>query len=133
VLGFRAGESATRKAAVLHIHPYKWVLLVGWLATPFLILTAGNRFTSSWRTLLRFVLAVAAGWAWLLASTFVVATVDQWLASSPEEVERIINGDGAKFAAVLLFGWVPALAIAIGCWLVGRVVFTVRRRGARVA
>jgi hypothetical protein len=117
---------------MIQIPLYKWLLVAGFLAVPLLVLTVRNDFQSSGRTLVRVAAAVIAGWAWLLASTFLVTQVDTWLATSPEAVERIADGDGAKFVAVLLLGWVPALLAVVCMWVGVGVVLVLKGRRVRL-
>jgi hypothetical protein len=117
---------------MIHAHPYKWLLVAGFLAVPFLVLTVRNDFQSSGRTIVRVLAAVIAGWAWLLASTLLVTEIDMWLATSPEEMERIMSGDGAKFVAVLFLGWVPTLLLVVCYWIAVGVVLVLRGRRVRL-
>lgn len=112
-------------------HQYKLALLAITLALPFIILVLGNRFDSAARTFLRAALATAVTWGWLIAMRLIVVKADIALAESPEQLQHIYNGDGAKNAAALMFGWAPSLALVLFYWLVARVTMFARARWAR--
>lgn len=97
-------------------HCYKIVLLVGLIMTPLAILGTKNSFDSAWRTALRFALAIAAVWAYLICVRLIVVLVDLALATDQEQERAIYDGDGAKNAFVLLFGWLPGLVLASSSW-----------------
>ena len=101
-------------------HYYKIALLIGLFALPLLILAWKNRFDSVTTTAVRFALAIVVIWAYLLASRFIVDAVDLSLAASQEEIQAICDGDGAKNAFALLFGWVPGLIVALISRLLAR-------------
>jgi hypothetical protein len=101
-------------------HYYKIGLTVGLLVLPALVLSINNRFDSGKKTALRFALAVVAVWAYLLTSRFIVDAVDLWLAKTPEEIQAIYDGDGAKNVFALFFGWVPGVLLAFISWLLAR-------------
>ena len=102
-------------------HYYKIGLTVGLLVLPVLVLSINNRFDSGRKTALRFALAVVAVWVYFLASRLIVDAVDLWLAKTPEEIQSIYDGDGAKnvFALFFLAGCLGfSLHLYLGYWLV---------------
>ena len=108
-------------------HPYKLLLKAGFLLLPLVVLAWRNDFRSRRRTALRALAAVLAGWAWLLASALAVTEIDLRLASSPEQLDAVTRGDGARHLGALLLGWVPALAIVGVYWGAARLYLAVRR------
>jgi hypothetical protein len=113
-------------------HYYKIGLAVGLLVLPVLILSMNNRFESGKKTTLRFALAVVAVWAYLLASRFIVDAVDLWLARTPEEIQAVYDGDGAKNVFALFFGWVPGVFLAFISWLLARGWLWLKIRAGKV-
>jgi hypothetical protein len=101
-------------------HYYKFGLTLGLLVLPVLILSIKNRFDSGKKTALRFALAVVTVWVYLLASRLTVDVVDLWLAKTPEEIQAIYDGDGAKNVFALFFGWVPGVFLAFISWLLAQ-------------
>ncbi|ENO84755.1 hypothetical protein [Thauera linaloolentis] len=101
-------------------HPYKYILLLITLVLPYLIVAHRNRFDSSFATALRFALAVAAVWGWLLCTRLIVDHMDARIALTPEQLASIHAGDGARNASALLFGWVPGVLLASISWCVAR-------------
>ena len=60
------------------------------------------------------------------AARFRRRALNRAAADSEHEIQRLNDGDGAKFVFVLLFGWVvPALIVALAwvfhCWLIPRI------------
>ena len=47
--------------------------------------------------------------------------MDLALANSQEEIQVLSNGDGAKNAFALLFGWVPGVFVTLVAWGIARV------------
>lgn len=97
-------------------HPYKYALLLVTLLLPYMLVVFRNRFDKATITTLRFVLAVAAVWIWMLCIRVIVDHVDARLAVTHEQLESIYAGDGARNAFALLFGWVPGIVLATLSW-----------------
>jgi hypothetical protein len=114
-------------------HYYKIALTVGVLVLPFLVLSLNNRFRSGRNTALRFAAAVVAVWAYLLASRFIVDAVDVALATTPEEIQSIYDGDGAKNVFALFLGWVPGVFLALLAWLLARAWHRLKVRARKVS
>ena len=61
---------------------------------------------------------------WLSAIAYVTAAdaINRSLVATPAEIEALNNGDGAKFAFALVFGWVlPAIIVGVS-WAIYAVV-----------
>jgi hypothetical protein len=101
-------------------HPYKWLLMVILLLVPFAVIAYRNKFDRSIVTLVRFFAAVAAAWLLTVGTCAVVHYVDVRLATTQAELDSIYNGDGARYASTLLFGWAPGVVIATISWAVAR-------------
>ena len=101
-------------------HYYKIALLLGLLSLAFAAVGWKNNFDRGAVTALRFALAILLVWAYLLLSRFIVVEMDLALAVSQEERQAIYNGDGAKNAVVLLFGWIPGIVVASCMWALAR-------------
>ncbi|MED5389173.1 MAG: hypothetical protein VX793_10005 [Pseudomonadota bacterium] len=115
------------------LYAYKYILVLAMIAFPYLMLVYRNKFDRPLVTGLRFVMAVFVVWAWLLFCRFVVDFVDVRLVKTPEELREIYSGDGAKNAAVIMYGWVVGLFLACLSWLVARLrLYFHRKRGASV-
>ena len=107
---------------------YKLVLFLVMLAIPFAVVVLGNQFNSGVRTFARVLLAVMLTWAWVIATRIIVNEVDVRLAETPERLQEIYDGDGAKNAFAAVFGWVPGLILVVVYWLVARALLLVRSR-----
>jgi hypothetical protein len=110
-------------------HPYKLFLIAGVFLVPFLVLTVENSYApgsirrrASW--------ALLAGWAWVVASSFIVAQVDPWLAVTDEQRESASMGDGARMIGAMLFGWAYVLPIVL-CYCGALYVYVALRRRRR--
>lgn len=101
-------------------HYYKTALHVVLILLPILIIGYKNHFDNEKKTALRFAFAVGVIWIYLLGVRFTVDTVDLWLAVTPEEIQMINDGDGAKNAFALVFGWVPGIILSALSWLLLR-------------
>jgi hypothetical protein len=114
-------------------HYYKDALLVGYILVPFLIMCLRNRFLSTPQTAVRFLVAVLAVWAYTIGVRLIVVPLDLSLATTPEQIQRIYDGDGAKNAFAAVFGWVPGVLLATIAWVWGRVwrIFIVRMAGPK--
>ena len=109
-------------------HWYKDIIILFALVLPFSIIWFGNQF-SSWRaTLVRFIAAVLSVWLFVIITRYIVVYVDMRLAETQEQINEIADGDGAKNAFALLFGWVYGIVLSAFAWFIARVVFFVRRR-----
>ena len=98
------------------------VIFITSLALPYLVFAVHNSFRNQWLNLLRAVIAVGAGWAFMLAYVFAADAVNRALASTPEQIEALNNGDGAKFAFAAVLGWVIPAIIVGAAWLLHVVV-----------
>jgi uncharacterized membrane protein len=107
---------------------YKVILLVGMFTLPFIIILIGNKFDRSIHTLCRYLCAALAVWAYLLMARFIVVFVDVKLVESPEQLQEIYDGDGAKNAFVLIFGWAIGLMVATFSWLFARLCLWLKHR-----
>lgn len=107
---------------------YKLVLLLVMLAIPFVVVVLGNPFRSGLRTFLRMLAAVALTWGWVIAVRLIVTEVDMRLAESPERLQEIYDGDGAKNAFAAVFGWVPGIVLATLYWALARATLYARSR-----
>lgn len=108
---------------------YKYILILAMIAFPYLMLAYRNKFDRPLVTVFRFVMAVFVVWAWLLFCRFVVDFVDVRLAQTPAELREVYSGDGARNAAVLMYGWAVGLFLACLSWLVARLRLYFHRRG----
>ena len=111
-------------------HPYKYFLLFLMFAIPFLIISRKNQFNRGLATALRFGIAVLAVWAYLLLVRLIVVFMDPLLATTPEQIQEIYNGDGAKNLFALLFGWVFGLGAASVSWLFARAWWWLKHKRA---
>ncbi len=109
-------------------HHYKLGLFLVMLAIPFIVLVARNKFKSRLQTAVRALAAVGLTWAWIIAIRIIVVKVDVMLADSPEMLQEIYDGDGAKNAFAAIFGWIPGLALVIIYWLIARTALLMRSR-----
>lgn len=105
---------------------YKLVLFLVMLLIPLMVLVVGNKFESRLKTVVRALTAVGLTWIWVIAIPIVVVKVDIMLANSPETLQEIYDGDGAKNAFAVLFGWVPGLVLVIFYWLIVRFYLLVK-------
>ena len=101
-------------------HYYKVFLLTGLLAFPWIVLVWRNHFDNSKKTILRFGAAVLVAWTYLVMSRYVVVEMNLLLASTQEEVDAVLGGDGAKNLFALYYGWIPGLIITSAAWFVTR-------------
>ena len=93
------------------------------LALPYLAFAVHNSFRRNWLTLLRALIAIGIGWLFLFAYAVAVDGVNRSAAFTPEEIESVNSGDGARFVFAAGLGWVlPALIVGAG-WLMHAVVF----------
>ena len=109
-------------------HYYKILLFAGMFVLAFGIVGWGNRFDQARKTALRLLLSVVAIWAYVLLSRLIVVEMDLLLASSQEARQAVYDGDGAKNAFALLFGWVPAILVSTVAWMMARAWFWFRTR-----
>jgi len=93
------------------------VIFITSLALPYLAFAVHNSFRSHWLNLLRAVVAVGVGWAFMLAYVFAADGLHRASASTPEQIEALNNGDGAKFAFAAVLGWVIPAIIVGASWL----------------
>jgi hypothetical protein len=103
------------------------VIWITSLALPYLAFVAHNPFRSHWLTLLRAIVAIAIGWAFMLTYVVVADAVHRSLASTPEQIDALDRGDGAKFAFAWLFGWIIPAFIVGTSWILHGVIFPRRR------
>jgi len=103
-------------------HYYKIILIIVAVALPYSIFAYNNRFDKALHTAKRAIMAIIIGWVFLLLSRFIVDQIDLWLAKTPEEVQQICDGDGAKNVAVLFMGWiVPGIVVLIS-WIFHKII-----------
>lgn len=107
-------------------HTYKLLVIAAIVLATLAVVAYRNSFNRPGVTLLRFIAGTGVAWSLIIASRFLIVAVDLQLANSPEQLQHIYDGDGAKNAAALLFGWVPGLLIASGSWLAGRIWHWIR-------
>jgi hypothetical protein len=107
---------------------YKLGLLLVMLAIPMVVLVVGNTFASGTRTAIRALAAVALTWGWVVASRLIVNEVDIQLAETPQRLQEIYDGDGAKNAFAAVFGWLPGLILVALYWTIARLAIFLRRR-----
>jgi hypothetical protein len=94
-------------------HYYKLFLLAGMFAVSYGVVSWRNKFDKHAVTTVRIILSILAVWAYVLLSRFVVVEADLALATNQDEIRAIVNGDGAKNAFALLFGWVPGVLVTL--------------------
>ena len=93
------------------------VFFITSLVLPYLAFAVHNSFRSQWLNLLRAVVAIGIGWAFMLAYVFAADALNRASATTPKQIEALNNGDGAKFAFAAVLGWViPAIIVGAG-WL----------------
>lgn len=98
------------------------VLFLTNLALPYLVFAVHNSFRNQWLNILRAVVAIGIGWVFMLAYVFAADAVNRTLASTPEQIEALNNGDGAKFAFAAVLGWVIPAIIVSTAWLLHAVI-----------
>ena len=98
-------------------HYYKLILLALLVLLPYMIFIYRNKFDNAKRTILRAVLAIFSGWVFLLISRVIIVALDLLLANSPDRIQDIYDGDGAKNVTVLLFWWVIPSVLVLIFWL----------------
>jgi hypothetical protein len=113
------------------LHSYKLVLLAILVVIPFLIVCVGNRFQSAVQTIVRFVVAVLVVWAYIIGVRLIVVPADLALATTPEQVQAIYDGDGGKNAFAAVFGWIPGVVLAAFSWASGRAWRLIRSSKSR--
>jgi hypothetical protein len=86
------------------------------LVLPYLLFMVHNRFHSLWLTSIRAVLAVACGWAIVVAYAQAALALSKAQASSGEALLQLNDGDGAKLGFAATLGWVLPTAIVGGAW-----------------
>jgi hypothetical protein len=101
-------------------HTYKYFVIATIVLATLAVVAYRNTFDRPGITFVRFVAGTGVAWALIVASRFVIVAVDLQLAQTPEQLQQIYDGDGAKNAFALMFGWVPGLLIASGSWLAAR-------------
>ncbi|MDD5034153.1 MAG: hypothetical protein PHE55_05290 [Methylococcaceae bacterium] len=105
---------------------YKFLLLATDFLLPLWVLVAGNPFNSRRITLLRAMLAMLLTWVWIIVARIIVEAVDIRFAESPQQLQKIYDGDGAKNAFATVFGWVPASVVVFIDWTMARAYFAWR-------
>lgn len=111
-------------------YPYKLGLTLVTIAIPLVVLVVGNRFSSGARTAVRALAAVGLTWAWIVVGRLIVNEVDVQLAETPLRLQEIYDGDGAKNAFAVLFGWLPGLILVALYWAIARLIILIKRRRA---
>ena len=93
------------------------------LALPYLVFAVANAFRRPLVTVARGLIAVAVGWAFMIA--YAVAAGSLTLAAAASEQARlaIYDEDGSKIAFAVALGWVLPVLIVAGSWLLHRYVF----------
>ncbi len=109
-------------------HWYKDIIIFVALFLPFSIIWFGNNFTSWRATALRFTIAVLSVWVFVILTRYIVVYVDMRLAETQEQINEIADGDGAKNAFALLFGWVYGIVLSTLAWFLARIAFSFRRK-----
>ena len=112
------------------LYVYKYILILAMIAVSYLTLAYRNEFDRPLMTALRFIMAVALVWAWLLFCRFAVDFIDIRLAETPAQLREVYSGDGARNAAVMMYGWAVGLVLACLSWLLARFRFYVHRKKA---
>ena len=105
-------------------------LWIASLALPYLVFAVGNSFRKPIVTAVRAIVAIAIGWAFMVA--YAVAAGSLSFAAAPSEQARlsIYDADGSKVAFAITFGWLLPALVVCASWLLHRYVF---RRYARSA
>lgn len=90
------------------------------LVLPYLVFIVHNPLKRWWLSAVRGLIAVGAGWLFWLSFVFAADALNRSAATSEQEIGSLNNGDGAKFAFALVFGWVvPAFTVALS-WVFHR-------------
>jgi hypothetical protein len=110
------------------LYAYKYILLLAVIALPYLAISYRNRFDRALFTVFRFFMAVIVVWGWLFFCRFAVDYIDLRLAESPEQLNMVYSGDGARNVVVLMYGWVPGVVLASVSWCVERMRLRFQRR-----
>lgn len=108
------------------------VLKVLWLTAlgvPYLLFVVHNSFRSIWVTGCRAILAVLAGWMLLFSYAIASDAILRRVATTPEQIDALNSGDGAKFAFAFLLGWIPPALVVGITWIVRRTL-SKRRKGS---
>src|SRR5689334_25353787 len=98
------------------------------LALPYLVFVVANRFGKPIVTAVRAVVAIAIGWAFMVAYAVAAGSLSLVAASSEQARLSINDTDGSKIAFAITFGWLLPALIVCGSWLLHRYLF---RRYAR--
>ena len=91
------------------------------LALPYCVFALGNRFERWWLTLSRAVVAIGVGWTMTLAYALAAGAI-AFQNTSPDQLEKLYEHDGAPLAFAAVFGWVPSALIVAITALVHRVL-----------
>ena len=96
------------------------------LVVPYVLFMVHNSLRLWWLTCLRALVAIGAGWLFWLAFVFAADALNRSAAKTEQKIEALNNGDGAKFAFALVFGWVVpgatvALAWGLNRWVLPRI------------
>ncbi len=105
------------------------VLWVTSLVVPYLAFVVHNSFRRTWVISCRAAVAVLVGWVLLFSYSLASDAILRGVASTPEQIDALNNGDGAKFAFALVLGWVPAAFVVSSTWLI-RSILLKRRSGS---
>lgn len=88
------------------------------LVLPYLVFAIHNSFRRKWLTFFRALVAVGAGWLFLIAYVMAADAINRALASTQAEIEALNNGDGAQFAFAAVLGWVLPTIIVGASWVI---------------
>jgi len=84
------------------------------IALPAAILFRGGVGKSRMARITRALSAIGAGYVLLNLSVHALQSLSLQLATTPEEVRRVVDHDGAPRVFALVFGWIPvALYVAL--------------------
>jgi|tagenome__1003787_1003787.scaffolds.fasta_scaffold20846758_1 hypothetical protein len=75
------------------------------LVLPYLVFAIANRFRKPIVTAARAIVAIAIGWAFMVAYAVAAESLSLAAASSEEARLSIYDGDGSKVAFAITFGW----------------------------
>jgi len=109
-------------------HAALTTLWVTSLVLPYLLFAIHNSFRGTWGTFFRALLAVGAGWLFMIAYANAAGAISLALASTSAEVAALHNGDGAKLAFAAALGWVLPTIIVGASWIVHRLILPKIRR-----
>lgn len=100
------------------------------IAVPAAILFWGGDETTRMARIVRGLLAIAAGYVLLNLSVYALQTLSLQIATTQEEIRRVVDHDGAPRVFALVFGWIPA-AFYVALLAAGRAIVSFMRNSRR--